>query len=179
MLGALAAISAIVVATSGEETALLSRAGDQSGNVATPMGKVVELLGKLEKQVQMDGEKDATLFSASQKWYYKEVEKSERIIKESKASIEELTTTLAEQKAFRAAKSKALENTAASLASAQKDLKMAAERREVEHADFVKSEAALVDSIDELTRALAVTKKQRRPGAALVEEGGDEAASGP
>lgn len=135
-----------------------------SASVATPLGKVVQLLGKLERQVTADGEDDARLYSAQQKWFYNESDVANSTIKLTTLSIAELQTLLAEQEAFREEKSQAVEDTANSLAATEKDAQVAAKKRESQHADFVKVEAGLSDAIDELTRAVGVTEKTLESG---------------
>lgn len=139
-----------------------------SDNVATPMGKVVELLAKLQQQVEQDGIQDAKIFSANHKWYLNETEFANKTIKETTATIQELKSVIAEAKAFQEKANVERMDTANGIAKAENDLKNATQIREKERSDFKKSDLSLLEAIDELKRSLEVLSKSA-PAASLAQ----------
>lgn len=125
----------------------------------TPVGKVIELLDVLVKQLGTDGKKDGNAYVVYTAWYHDESSNAERVIKDTNETIATLQTSIADQKSFQASETLKLEKTIGDLTQAENDLKQATEQREKEKAAFGEAESTLMNAVDSLDRSLVVLGK--------------------
>ena len=85
-------LCALVAESAAEES------GQSQG--ATPLGKVVQLLGDLKKQVQDQGQEDATLMQEFNSWCDSESYGTKTTIGDGKSKIADLSAFIEEQKAL-------------------------------------------------------------------------------
>merc|ERR1711871_1093809 len=85
---------------------------------------------------------------------------SMRTIKKAKSEISDLQATLQSEDAFRQRTNTEIEKIAAEISGNEKDLKDAQTVRDHEHAEYLKIEQTLVQSIDSLERAIDVMNKK-------------------
>merc|ERR1719453_2599723 len=91
-------------------------------NVASPMGKVVELLDGIKKKLEQDAETESKLFNTFTHWCDREELDGLRTIKKAKAEISDLKADLETEDAFRQKTATAIEKVAAEIAGNEKDL---------------------------------------------------------
>jgi len=131
-------------------------AAEESGQLATPLGKVVQLLGDLKKQVQDQGNEDATLMAEFNSWCDSESYGTKTTIGDGKSKIADLGAFIEEQKALQEKFTSEIDAAASEVASNENDLATAKEIRSKEHANYMSAENQYVSSLDELTRAIEV-----------------------
>lgn len=131
-----------------------------SAGKGSPIEKVIDLLGVLEKQIEDDGLADGEAYVKYRKWYDNEVDNMKRIVEESSQTIESLQADLDEQSAFRQGKTQEFETVSGKLSSSEKDLADAKLIRDKEHKDFVANEKSLVVGVEQLEKSLDVMAKQ-------------------
>jgi hypothetical protein len=127
---------------------------------ASPVGKVIELINELKVKVQndLDAETKAmaeyTTFcddESTQKGFA--IKTAESDIEGYKAVIEETTGTIAQLGA-------AIEAAGSEAASKTSELQSATKIRENENKDFAAAEKELVGSVDALSRAITIIKRE-------------------
>lgn len=141
-------LCALVAESAAEES------GQSQG--ATPLGKVVQLLGDLKKQVQDQGQEDATLMQEFNSWCDGESYGTKTTIGDGKSKIADLSAFIEEQKALQEKFTSEIDASAAEVASNENDLTAAKDIRSKEHANYMAAENQYVSSLDELTRAIEV-----------------------
>lgn len=140
-------------------------------DAASPVQKVVQLLGECKAKVESDlaaetkGMEEFTKYcddEAKDKAYA--IETATRGIEEASAVSEDMTATIAEMEDEIATLSSVIANK-------EKELSAANEIRKGQNADFQDAEKELVQTVDELSRAAAALKK----GASLAQTRGGQA----
>jgi len=135
--------------------------GGASANVATPLGKVVELLDDLTAQVDGEGKKEAQLYSVFAAWCSNETRSAKETIEETSSEISELKSIVVQEEAFREGKHQDLEVQIKELVVNEADLKNATGRRKNEHDEYSEAETTFLASIDALQRSIEVLKKKQ------------------
>jgi hypothetical protein len=125
-------------------------------NEVNPVGKVIELLDVLMKQLHDDGTTDGKIYTEQTALYNNVSSNAKRIIKETKAELSTLSTGIDEQKTVVEGLQRTLEITSGELTTVEQDLKEAQETRKKERAAFEENEATLVHAVDQLERAIGV-----------------------
>jgi len=136
-------------------------------DAASPVAKVIDLLGDMKKKVENEGNaKDATMatFMATCE---KQAADLGYQIKTEKGQVEELTARSSKAEGKISAFASSIEQTQNSLAATENDLKAASDVRSKEQADFKTGEQELVGTMASLEKAVAVL--QSKKGAALVQ----------
>eukprot|EP00928_Gymnodinium_smaydae_P078548 TRINITY_DN6263_c0_g1_i2.p1 TRINITY_DN6263_c0_g1~~TRINITY_DN6263_c0_g1_i2.p1 ORF type:complete len:719 (+),score=257.51 TRINITY_DN6263_c0_g1_i2:1182-3338(+) len=123
---------------------------------ATPLGKVVELLDVLEKQLKEEGQADAASYGKFVTWYHNASFVATKLIQETSGNIETFKGGIDEKKAFITGEGRRLDKVAGELAGDEKDLQEATDRRKKENDVFKANEETLADSVDSLQRSLEV-----------------------
>lgn len=126
---------------------------------ASPVQKVIELLGDLEAKVEADLANEAKLMDEYTAWCGSEANEKEDAITSSKRTISDLQATIEDQTAQIQTLTTDIEGLTGSISSAEGDLKQATAIRNKENSDFSAAEKELSDTVDTLERAGAVLKK--------------------
>ena len=127
---------------------------------SNPMSKVIELMDGLAAKVTADGEAAAKTYKEYFEWCDDSAKNSQFAIKTATSEVEELEAKIAELTATIETSSGKIEDLSAAIASDEKELKEATAIREKELADFQKSEAELMDTVDTLGRAVGILEKE-------------------
>lgn len=137
---------------------------------ANPIGKAVELLDVLKSQLEHDMKADGDTYFTFAQWATNETKTAKKIFMETKQSIIDLTTSIAEEKAQRAEMTRDFEKAAAERAKSEQELKEAKSVRENERKEYESQETIFVESIDQLTRSLEVLaqKMQDQPASSSL-----------
>jgi len=133
---------------------------------ANPMDKVMELMDDCAAKVKADGEAEAKAYKEYFEWCDDTAKNTQFEIKTHTSEKEELEATIGEETANIAASTTKIEELSAAIASDTAELKEATGIRGKEAADFAKSEAELVDTVDTLERAVAILEREmaKAPG---------------
>jgi chromosome segregation ATPase len=138
---------------------------------ASPLTKVIELLGKLEAEIVKEGEDSAALNSEKETWCKDTSVNLGFEIKTGKAKVADLTAKIDKEAATITTLASKVEDLAAKIAKDDADLKAADKIRKEERADFEAEEAELEETVSALQRAIAVLERElsKSGGAALVQ----------
>merc|ERR550514_2311462 len=149
--------------------ALLVAPAVASGLDANPLGKVIELMDTLAAKITKDGEVEAKAYREYMEWCDDESKSLGFEIKTAKAKKEKLEAVIEKATADIEAGETAIAELAASISTAEGELKNATLIREKENADFLAAEAELVDGIDVLDRAIAILEREMAKNPALMQ----------
>lgn len=137
---------------------------------ASPLQKVIEMLGKLEMEVTMEGKAADAAHEEFQAWCKDRLANLGYDISTGKKEISEDEATIESESATIASSKTKVEEVAAQMATDEGDLAAAMKVRETEAADFDAEEKELKDTISTMERAIAVLKQEMsKGGAALVQ----------
>jgi len=136
---------------------------------SNPMAKVIELMDGLAAKVTADGEAAAKTYKEYFEWCDDSAKNTQFAIKTASSEKEELEAKIADLTATIETSSGKIEDLAGAIASDEKELKEATAIREKELAEFQKSEAELVDTVDTLERAVGILEKEMSKGAAFAQ----------
>jgi len=127
---------------------------------SNPMSKVIELMDGLAAKVTADGEKAAKVYKEYFEWCDDSAKNAGFAIKTATSEKEELEAKIADLAAKIETNTAKIEDLSGTIASDEKELKEATAIREKELAEFAKSEAELVDTVDTLGRAVGILEKE-------------------
>jgi len=127
---------------------------------ASPIGKVIEMLGDLEAKVIGEGEESHKVFAEFSEWCEDKARSLGFSIKTASGEIASLKATIAKEGSNIDGFNTKIEELAAELALDTADLKAATEIRAKEQADFAAEEKELVEVIDTLKRAIAILERE-------------------
>jgi len=143
---------------------------DDAETGTNPIAKVLELLGKLQAKVIMEGELEQKNYDEFSEWCEDESKQKQFEIKTGKLNIEELTATISKSAADIAAGTDSIEGLSQEVATAEADLKAATGIRKKEKADFTAVETDLVETVDILERAISILEREmKKHGASLLQ----------
>jgi chromosome segregation ATPase len=134
-----------------------------------PLGKVIELLTTLEAKVTADGDAEEKAYNLYFEWCDDTTKQQQYEIKTATAKKGKLEATISKASADIEASTGKIEDLAAKIATAEKELKDATLIREKETSDFESEEATLVETVDALQRAVGIIEKEmaKNPAAFL------------
>merc|ERR1719231_844738 len=130
-----------------------------SGASASPVQKVIELLDDLKGKVESDLANEAKLMDEYSQWCDEEQNAKEDAITSSKRTIKDLTATIEDAKASITTLTSTIDELTQKISTSERDLNEATSIRNKERSDFTAAEKELVDTVDSLSRATSVLKK--------------------
>merc|ERR1719287_120596 len=130
-----------------------------ASTTVSPVQKVIELLDDLKAKVQADFANEEKLMEEYTNWCDEEANDKEDAITSSKRTIQDLTATIADAKASVLTLTSKIEELTGKIAASEGDLKKATSIRQKERGDFEAAEKELSDTVDSLSRASSVLKK--------------------
>jgi len=139
----------------------------QQAAAASPVQKVVQLLGELEAKIIKDGESEKKTFATYMDWCNNGKSDKQYEIKTAKSDIEDLTATISKADADTTTMSSKIEGLGSSISTNDADLKAGTGIREKEHKEFVATEKEMVDTIDTLERAINILERKMHGSAML------------
>jgi len=125
----------------------------------SPVQKVIELLDDLKAKVQADFANEEKLMEEYTSWCDEEANDKEDAITSSKRTIQDLTATIGDAKAQVTTLTSKIGELTGKIAASEGDLKTATSIRAKERGDFEAAEKELSDTVDSLSRASSVLKK--------------------
>jgi len=129
-------------------------------NAVGPVQKVIEVLDNLHAEVTADGEIEQEQFAKYQQWCADEEDASEDSITEGEGEKEGLEATIEELGGDLTTISSEVEELGTAVAANEQDLSAARDIRKKESGDFEATNNELIETIDMLTRADRVLRKQ-------------------
>merc|ERR1719382_75005 len=156
-----AAATFLLAALSSSPPAALAEA-------ASPIGKVLEMIGGLQAKIISEGEKAQKVYEEFSEWCEESNKNLNFEIKTGKTEVSELKATISEETAIIESLTGRLEELAGKLKVDEQDLKAATHIREAEAADFATEKKDLDETIDILNRAIGILEKH---GSSLVQTG--------
>merc|ERR1719160_462510 len=132
---------------------------------ASPVQKVVELLGECKAKVLADVEEEKKAMTEYSAYCDDEAKSKTYAIETALRSIEGLSATIESSTATIATLDDEVSTLGGVIAGKEKELADATAARKAEHENFVAAEKELVETVDQLSRAATVLKK----GASLAQ----------
>jgi len=143
----------------------------QATSVSAPIGKVLELMSKIEASIVHETEEAAKLKAEKDTWCKDTAVNLGFEIKTGTSDVAELEAKIAKEIASISSLTEKTEELAGQIAKDDKDLQSATKIRAEEVGDFEAEEKELAATIDTLRRAIAVLERElaKSGGAALVQ----------
>jgi len=139
----------------------------RQAEAASPVQKVVQLLGELSMKIVKDGEAEKKAFDAFMDWCKNGASDKAYEIKTAKSDIEDLTATIGKADADITTASSKVEDLGASISTNDADLKAGTAIRDKEHKEYTATEKEMVDTIDTLERAINILERKMHGSAML------------
>eukprot|EP00933_Yihiella_yeosuensis_P031050 TRINITY_DN245_c0_g2_i1.p1 TRINITY_DN245_c0_g2~~TRINITY_DN245_c0_g2_i1.p1 ORF type:complete len:683 (-),score=267.61 TRINITY_DN245_c0_g2_i1:90-2138(-) len=144
-------------------TAFAAQASADS-QTASPITKVIELLNGMADKVKAEEAAAAKIQEESKAFCEKRADELNYAIKTGKSSKEDLTSRIENAKVKISEAGNVIEETMASIQTAESELTAATDVRNKERKDFSAEEKELVDTMATLEKALLVLQKQEASG---------------
>lgn len=135
---------------------------------ASPIEKVVQLLGDLETKIMAEGKAAQKAYDEYSEWCEDRAKNVDFEIKTGSAEVEELEASIEKDTATITALSAKVEQLGLDLGYDEMDLKAANMIRAKEAKDFAAEEKELVDIVDSLQRAIAILEREMSKGGAAA-----------
>jgi len=131
-----------------------------SASAVSPIEKTLELLTSLQAKIVKEGEAEQKTYEEFSQYCNDESMETKFEIKTGKSDVERSNATIADETAKIGAAEAKIEELSTTLATSAADLKAATEIRDKEHADFVKMDADLAETVDMLGRAIGIIERE-------------------
>jgi len=129
-------------------------------SAVSPIEKTIQLLGDLQAKIVKEGETESKLYEEFTDYCNDESKETQFAIKTGKSDSERAAATVADETAKIGAAEAKIDELSTTIATNEKDLAAATEIRDKEHADFVKMDADLAETIDMLSRAIGIIERE-------------------
>merc|ERR1719456_1604856 len=129
-------------------------------SAVSPIEKTIQLLGDLQAKIVKEGETESKLYEEFTDYCNDESKETQFAIKTGKGDSERASAAVADETAKIGAAEAKIDELSTTIATNEKDLAAATEIREKEHADFVKMDADLAETVDMLTRAVGIIERE-------------------
>ena len=131
-------------------------------SAVSPIEKTIQLLGDLQAKIVKEGETESKLYEEFTDYCNDESKETQFEIKTGKANSERASATVADKTAKIGAAEAKIDELSTTIATNEADVKAATEIRDKEHADFVKMDADLAETIDMLGRAIGIIEREMK-----------------
>jgi hypothetical protein len=148
---------------------LANAAADQAVSAASPIDKIIEMIGELEQKIIKEGEDAHSTYAEFAEWCEDTSKDSMYEIKTGKQTVADLKATIEKEAANIDVQDSNIEKLAGEISMDEADLKAAGEIRAKELATFQAEETDLVETIDILERAIGIIEKEMSGGASMIE----------
>jgi len=135
---------------------------------ASPIGKILQILGECESKIIREGEETQKVFDEFTEWCEDRSRNLAYEIKTGKAQSAELQATITKEASSIDALGTQIEELVAGITSDEKDLSAATKIRELEQGDFTASSKELTEVIDALDRAIGLIEREMAKGSASM-----------
>ena len=125
----------------------------------SPVQKVIQLLDDLKGKVSADLDREAGLMEEYTTWCDEEANSKSDAITSSKRTIGDLSATIEDSNGQIATLTSTIEDVTGTISTTEGELSEATSLRNKEKADFAAAEKELVDTVDSLSRATSVLKR--------------------
>jgi len=133
-----------------------------------PVAKVLSMISDLQATVIKEGEVAQKEYAEFSEWCEDRARNLGFEIKTANGEVESLKASIAQETSNIAALTAKSEELAATIATAEADLKAATEIRASEHGVFVSEEKDLVETVDMLHRATGILEREMKGGGAAL-----------
>jgi len=140
-----------------------------SANEASPIAKIIQMIGDLETKVIAEGEEVQKTYEDFSEWCEETAKNLQFEIKTGKNEVASLKATIDEESANIQKQTSLVEELAGGIATDEADLKAATEIRDKESASFQAQEKDLVETIDIVERAVGIIEKEMSGGASMMQ----------
>jgi len=137
---------------------------------ASPLGQVFKLMDELSAKITAEAEEEAKQYREYFNWCDDVNKNSHFAIKTARSQKDKLEAKIGDLNANIAAGASKIEDLAAAISSATKELEEATGIRKKEKADFDAAEKELVSTIDTLNRAIKIISKEMEKNPAFAQQ---------
>jgi hypothetical protein len=148
---------------------LANAAADQTVAAASPIDKIIQMIGELEQKIIGEGEDCHATYAEFAEWCEDTSKDSMYEIKTGKQTVADLKATIEKESANIDVQDTNIDKLAGDIAMDEADLKAAGEIRGKELSTFQSEETDLVETIDILERAIGIIEKEMAGGASMIE----------
>jgi len=140
-------------------TVLSCCAAGAAASAGSPVTKVIELLGSLAAKVTKEGDEEGRQYDQFVEWCEDNAKSLQHELSNAESRKEELAASIEKSESDIEEAETEIGELSESIAEAEKDLERATQVRTAQHNDWVNRNAELSETIDTLSRALALVKK--------------------
>jgi len=133
-----------------------------------PLSSAIALLDSLATKVRAEGEAAAKEYQEFEAWCHGQSQNLQHQIQSGEAQTEQLQATITKANADIVALDDKIESLASSISTDEQELKESSDVRAKETQDFAASEAALVDAISAIDRAVMILQKEMHKNPAAL-----------
>jgi len=133
-----------------------------------PLSSAIALLDSLATKVRAEGEAAAKEYQEFEAWCHGQSQNLQHQIQSGEAQTEQLQATITKANADIVALDDKIESLASSISTDEQELKESSDVRAKETKDFAASEAALVDAISAIDRAVMILQKEMHKNPAAL-----------
>jgi len=144
-------------------------AGFSAVSYASPIDKIITMIGDLETKIIGEGEDAHKVYAEFSEWCEDTSKDTMYEIKTGKGNVADLKATIEKESANIAVQESSIDDLAGQIATDEADLKAATEIREKEASAFSSEEKDLVETIDTLERAIGIIEKEMSGGASFAQ----------
>jgi len=138
-----------------------------SSAAVNPVGKVLEMISKIQQDVVSEGEEEQTMYNEFSEMCSDRSRELHQEIKTAKGQVAEFEATIAKATAELTALEERIDDVSSETADAENELKKATDLRTKDSEDFKAEEKELMGTTSTLQRAIAIT--ERGTGASLAQ----------
>jgi len=148
---------------------LANAAADQAVAAASPIDKIIQMIGELEQKIIAEGEDAHATYAEFAEWCEDTSKDSMFEIKTGKQTVADLKATIEKESANIDVQDTNIEKLAGEISMDEADLEAAGTIRGKELSTFQSEETDLVETIDILERAIGIIEKEMAGGASMIE----------
>jgi len=140
-----------------------------SADQASPIDKIITMIGDLEAKIIKEGEEAHNTYAEFAEWCEDTSKDTMFEIKTGKGNVADLMATIEKESANIEVQTTTIEELAGKIATDEADLKAGTKIRDMEASTFATEEQELLETVDTLERAIGIIEKEMNGGASMIE----------
>jgi len=140
-----------------------------SADQASPIDKIITMIGDLEAKIIKEGEEAHNTYAEFAEWCEDTSKDTMFEIKTGKGNVADLKATIEKESANIEVQTTTIEELAGKIATDEADLKAGTKIRDMEASTFATEEQELLETVDTLERAIGIIEKEMSGGASMMQ----------
>jgi len=140
-----------------------------SADQASPIDKIITMIGDLEAKIIKEGEEAHNTYAEFAEWCEDTSKDTMFEIKTGKGNVADLKATIEKESANIEVQTTTIEDLAGKIATDEADLKAGTKIRDMEASTFATEEQELLETVDTLERAIGIIEKEMSGGASMMQ----------